>query len=279
MESPPLSVTLPPQLATLPVMDDAGNAITLKTPAKRIVVLSPDLTEMLFSIGAGSQIVGVVSGSDYPAAARKIPLVGVFNRLNVETVQSLHPDLIVTWKAARFSPQLKTLSVPIYVSYPEKISDIPRAMRRLGCLTGKSVQAEREANYFEKTVQFLSSQVSTQKKVSVFYQVWPKPLITLSAKSWVNEMISVCGGQNSFASLKGAAPFINGEAVVSKNPDVILGNHLEYWKTFHNMKAVSRRHVFETNPDWIERAGPRVLKGMEMICSAFDKVRQNENDR
>src|SRR5688500_7538240 len=93
--------------ASCEVTDDVGHKIQLAKAARRIISLAPDLTESLFAVGAGEAIVGVVSGSDYPLAAKKIPIIASYNSLNTEAILTLRPDLIVAWADGTSPAQLQ----------------------------------------------------------------------------------------------------------------------------------------------------------------------------
>jgi iron complex transport system substrate-binding protein len=177
--------------ASCTVLDDKGNKIILVHPAQHVISLAPDLTEILFAIGAKDQIAGVIKGSDYPAAAKQLPIVASYNSVNLEKILMHHADLIIVWGEGQFVQTLKKLSIPIYVSDPKKITDIPNTMQRLGCLTGKEKNAGKAIQEFNEQYQKLEKTYSSQKKLSVFYQVWQQPLITVSKQSWINDVITM----------------------------------------------------------------------------------------
>lgn len=255
------------------VVDDNGRVVSLPHDAKRIVSLSPDLTEILFSIGAGQALVGVVSGCDFPSQAKKIPIVASYNKLDAEAILALHPDIIVSWTDASFSKQLSELHIPVYFSHPKKISDIAHTMEQLGKLVGNEKQANLAAQSFLHHYQELQQKYKNKSTLSVFYQVWSKPLITITDQSWINEVIKACGGKNIFSHLKGAAPEVNIEAVFAANPDVILGSDTKSWKDWSQLAAVQSHQVLSINTDLVERAGPRILDGVENVCRELDRVR------
>lgn len=255
------------------VVDDEGHVLKLLKPANHIVSLSPDLTEILFAVGAGNNIVGVMQGSDYPATAKQLPIVANYMSINVETILSLHPDLIVVWKDVPFLQQLKQLHVPIYVSHPVVVEDIPKTMRHLGRLTGNQAVADTQANQFLKKYHAIKMRYQSQTKIRVFYQVWSKPLLTVTQRSWLNDVINLCGGKNIFANLRGISPAVSEEAVVLSDPDVILGADTDVWKRFSTMTAVERKHIIAMDTSLIERAGPRILVGAEQLCRVIDEVR------
>lgn len=261
------------------VIDDKGHKIKLQQPAKRIISLAPDLTENLFALGAGNRIVGVMRGSDYPPAAKKIPIVANYDSVDSESLLALHPDLIVAWADVRFIPQLKKLNIPVYLSHPEHVNDVPNTLRRLACLTDTQKTAEVVAAEYEQRYQKIQKKYADKKTLTVFYQIWSNPLITITKKSWISEVISLCGGKNIFAELKGIAPEVDTEAVLQANPDVIIGtegsaNWKQHWLAWKKqLSAVKNQDLFSVNPDIIERATPRLLEGTEELCIAMDGVR------
>jgi iron complex transport system substrate-binding protein len=264
------------------VIDDTGHALQLKQPAKRIITLAPDVTEMVFAIGAGASVVGVASSSDYPPETKKIPVVASYNHWDSEALLKLHPDLIIA-EAGLYSKSqfqlLRYFGIPVFLSAPHDLMDIPRTLSKLGCLTGTEHIADRQAADFSKQVTALRQRYAHKKTVSVFFEVWSHPLITVNKKSWINQIITDCGGKNIFADASNIAPEVSLEAVVQANPDVIITttNPDKTWYTWSRLAAVANHHVFFVNPDWVERAGPRLLEGAKMICQAADEAR-NQSD-
>lgn len=262
------------------VIDDTGTKIHLAKPATRIISLAPDITETLFAMGANKQIVGVINGSDYPPLAKKIRRVGAYNGIDLESIVALHPDLIVTWQYT-FSRQLaalQRLGIPVYVTHSQEIADIPRTMRSLGCLTGKKIQADEVANKFLQRLLMLRKQYADRRPVNVFYQIGSYSLITINQQSWINQVIKLCGGKNLFAAAKTLAPEVSWEAVVTANPDVIVSDVAGVqwkvrWQAWSQVAAVKNNLLFSINPDWIDRAGPRLIKGAELMCQYLEKAR------
>ena len=265
------------------VIDDAGHVVHLNHPAKRIISLAPDLTELLFAAGAGPSIVGVMQGSDYPAAAKKIPLVASYNRLNSEAVLALHPDLVVAWaggSSAAQLQQLKTMGIPVFLSHQHDLTDIPKTLQKLGCLAGTETTANRAAADFLQRYQDLQHRYSHLKTIAVFYEMWPHPLITVNKDSWINQIIVLCGGENIFASARGVAPQVSMEAVLATNPTVIISTATtadweEIWQTWPQLSAVKNQFIYPIAPDWLERAGPRLLNGAAAVCADIDHARHH----
>jgi len=258
------------------VIDDSGNTISLSKPAIRVISLAPNITETLFAIGGGDKLVGVIRGSDYPAAALAVPQVGSYLGLDVEKIISLHPDLIVTWGNA-FSRQLailKKMGVPIYQSTPHELQDVPRLMRHLGELLGMSPQAEKVANDFAKRLRLLQQRHHPQTPVTVFYQIGAYSLITINRDSWINQIITLCGGKNSYADAHTIAPEVSWESVVVVNPQVIINDSTDIawkrsWQAWPMIAAVKNHRLYTVNPDLVERLGPRTLEGVVQVCNAI----------
>jgi iron complex transport system substrate-binding protein len=260
--------------ATCTVIDDAGNTIELAQPAHRIISLAPDITETLFAIGASHGVVGVVSGSDYPADAKRLLRVGSYRGIDVEKILTLKPDLIITW-GSNFTPALslfKRRHIPVYISNPRLLEDVPRTIRRLGCLTATQPKAEAVADEFTAMVTALRRRFQTQQPVSVFFQVGNHPLMTINGHSWISQVIELCGGRNLFRDAKLPAPVISLESVVMANPAVIVSDSqseqwAQQWRQFPQLAAVRSDKLIQIHPDLIDRAGPRLASGAAQICT------------
>jgi ABC-type Fe3+-hydroxamate transport system substrate-binding protein len=233
----------------------------------------PDLTEILFSVNAGKNIVGVSQGSDYPESAKRIKVIATYNSLDNEALLALHPDLIVSWTDVNYAARLKKLHVPVYFSHQSKISDIPVTMSRLACLSGNQKYAEKVTQSFLQRLQILKNYFAAKKRVTIFYQIWSKPLITITKNSWINEVLVLCGGKNVFEDLNGVAPQVSLESVILADPDMIIGSDTKNWQKWSQTTSVRHPHLFSLNTDLIERAGPRILEGAESMCHILDKVR------
>ncbi len=254
------------------VTDDAGQRISLSQPAKRVIVLTPDLVENMFAIGAGKRVIGVISGSDYPDAANKIAKVGSYSGIDLERIVTMHPDLIVTWKYAfqRQVTALRQFGIPVYVSAPKKLADVPLLMRKLGCLTGENKTAESAARQFENDIKKLSV-TANNKPASVFFQIDRRALFTINKDSWISQVLELCGGKNIFADARTVSLEVSREAILAANPDVIMhgdqdDDWKQSWQPWREVKAVSQKNMFTLNPDWIARAGPRLTLGAKQVC-------------
>ena len=272
----------------LTVIDDTGATVTLAAPAQRIVSLAPHVTELLFAAAGGARIVGAVSYSDYPPQATSIPRVGDNKSLDLERIVAMKPDLIVVWRhgdALRQIDRLRELHVPLFFSEPHRLDDIPVTIDKLGILLGTSAEANKASNAFRHDITNLRTRYASQPPVSVFYQVWDDPLMTLNGTHIVSEVIELCGGRNVFADLKPLVPTISTEAVLAADPEAIVtatpgatsSEHalpsLDTWRKWPSMKAVARGNLFGIDGDLINRPTPRLAVGAAALCVDLEAAR------
>lgn len=220
-----IAAAQPAWSAAITVTDDSGAVVTLNAPAHRVISLAPHTTELIYAAGGADAIVGAVNYSDYPPAARALPRVGDNQALDLEKIAALKPDLLVVWRhgnAQRQIGALRALGIPMFLSEPGHLPGIADDLRKLGTLLGTESVANRAADDFTSRIDGLRAQYAQRTTVSVFYQIWDNPLMTLGGTHMMTDVIRLCGGRNVFASLTPIAPTISTEAVIAANPDVIV---------------------------------------------------------
>lgn len=264
--------------------DDAGRTVTFARPAERIVSLAPHATEMLFAAGAGDRVVGAVEHSDYPPQAQRLPRVGRYESLDLETIVALKPDLVVAWRSGNPPHQvsrLKALGLAVFISEPRRLEDIPATLDRLGILAGTEREAGMAAAAFRTELARLQELYGGRRPVSVFYEVWNRPLMTVSGEQIISQVITLCGGRNVFADLPTLAPQVDREAVLAADPEAIVGGGmgetrpewLDEWRAWPQLRAVRRGNLFFVPPDLIQRPTPRILEGARLLCEQLDQAR------
>lgn len=269
---------------SIEVVDDTGSKVRLEKPAQRIVSLAPHVTEILFAAGAGPHIVGVVSYSDYPDEALRIPGMGSYDNLDIERILAAKPDLIVAWQSGNSTAQvarLKGLGLAIYLSEPRNIEDVPRDIERLGELAGTSRTAKQTAAMFRERHARLRRRYADRPVVSVFYQIWNQPLMTVNGEHLISQVIRLCGGQNVFSDLAVLAPVTDIEAVLAVNPEAIVAGGmnektpawLEDWNRYPSLLAAKSDNLFFIPPNLLQRNGPRILDGAERLCQSLEQAR------
>ncbi|GAB2901442.1 cobalamin-binding protein [Uliginosibacterium flavum] len=281
------------QAAPITLKDDAGHTLTLKAPAQRVISLAPSLTEMLYEAGGGDKLVGAVEYSDFPPPALKVPRIGSNQKLDLERIATLKPDLVLVWfhgNAQREIERLRALNIPMFYLEPHSIADIPDVLERIGQLTGSERVAGAAATRFKARHATLQKENAGRAPVRVFYQIAQKPLLTINDQQIISDVIRLCGGVNVFGKESALVPQLSTESVVAANPDVILtarmGGHgdgpvramdeasLAAWLKFGSLTAVKNKQLWLIPGDTISRHGPRILDGAQSVCAALDEARR-----
>ena len=239
----------------------------------RIISLAPNLTEMLYAIGAGKHVIAVSRDSDYPAAAGKLPKVSAYPRLDVERIAHFHPDLIVVWYVGHESMQLQQLAhlgIPIFYSHIQTVPDIAKTLQVLGKITGHQQQADHVAQQFLRRYTGLKRHYAKHQPFSVMLQEANQPIYVATGHSIQSQLIQLCGGRNVFGHLSGNARPVSREQVLAQNPQVIVTmtplNARQIWQRWSGLAAVEQYQLCTLPADLIARAGPRVLQGSAQLC-------------
>lgn len=261
-----------------------GN-ICLPEAAVRIVSLSPGATELLFSAGAGDRVVAVSAWSDYPAEAVDLPQVGDSNRLDLEAIVSLAPDLVVAWVDGNSRSQLERLSdlgISVFWLAPRTFDDIAAAVSDLAVLTGSPDLGNERAEAFRAEMATLNAQYVDARPVKVFYQIWDQPLMTVNRDELISKAINLCGGVNVFGELPRLVPRISREAVLEANPEAIITagsaddrQWLKAWREFPGLAAVAAGNLFLEPPDLLARPTLRMADGARHLCQTLEQARAN----
>ena len=274
-----------PAGAAITVQDDGGNTVTIDKPARRIVALAPHVTELLFAAGGGDRIVGAVSYSDFPEAAKSIARIGDNRQIDIERLIALKPDLIVLWLhggSGRQVELLKKLGIPMYHSEPHKLGDIADSVLRLGRLMGTEAVAQPAAAALSGTLATLTLRYAHRSPVRLFYQVWDQPLYTLNGEHIVSDAIRLCGGDNIFADMRVTAPVVSIEGVLQRDPEAIFGSSertardggVDLWRRYAALRAVRADNLFTLDGNLLNRAGPRMIEGTKVLCEKIELARQ-----
>jgi iron complex transport system substrate-binding protein len=266
-------------------IDARGATVELAQPAKRIVSLAPHATEMLFAAGAGDRLVGVLAPADWPPEASHIPRVGTAAGIDLERILALRPDLAVVWPylAPAQIERLRAMSIPIFVSDPRTPAAIADELERLGALAGTPEAAARAAASFRARLAALDSRERGVAKLTVFYEIWNRPLYTVGGRHLITAAMALCGGENVFGALSAPAPAVSVEEVLAARPEAIVAgtdravrpDWLDEWKRWKSLPAVATDNLFVVDANLLHRAGPRFAAGVEQLCGALDRARRN----
>jgi iron complex transport system substrate-binding protein len=240
----------------------------------------------MFTIGAGEQLVGVSAWSDYPPQVLDLPVVGDAFTVDQEQLLLLNPDLLLVWESgtpAHTIDELRKVGYRVESIRTRGLSDISTAMIRLGELTGRLSEAEAAAADFSTALRELRESQAGNPPITVFYQVSARPLYTINREHYVSELIDICGGRNIFDDLNDLAPAISVEAVVDRDPEVMLASTdagddgFAEWRRWPAMSANMYGNLFLLPADEIARATPRLIVAGGALCLALQQARFNRN--
>ena len=284
-----LAVTLPLMLGSRTSLGESKPQPKVPLQAKRVITLSPHLTEIVDAAGGTSQLVSVSAFSNYPESVKKLPITSDARSIDLEKMKQLKPDLIIYWRGGTPETQIESIqkifahSAQIIFVEPKKLNDIATDIEKLGQLFGTSALAQKNAASFRSEVAQLKKKYhnAQKRKVRVFYQVWAQPLMTLNHDHLISDIIELCGGAQLFAKEKLLVPTVSKEAVVKANPEIIftavdakqMKTDWTMWQSIPQLAATQKKAFIEIDADTISRPSQRVLSGALKICSEIDKIR------
>ena len=284
--APSLGPTDIPATATpsgITLTDGMRRTVALAAPARRVVSLAPSLTEGLFAVGAGAQVVGRDDYSDYPEQAKSIISIGsTYQTLNTEAILALKPDLVVA--AGINTPEqvkaLQDLGVTVYFfANPSDFSGMYEDLKTMGQLTGHENEAAALVKSLRVRVDAVTEKVATvTQKPKVFYEIdssngTDKPW-TSGPHTFMDAMITQAGGVNIGGVLTDPFAQMSLEEIVKQNPDIIILGDTAYGVTpesvaqrqgWGDLAAVKNKAIFPFDDNLASRPGPRLVDGLEAL--------------
>jgi iron complex transport system substrate-binding protein len=280
-------VAAPPPPASRSVTDDSGRTLNVPAPPLRIVSLAPGATEMLFAAGAGPQVVATVEYSDVPADTKRVPRIGDAVSIDLERVVRIHPDVVVAWPSGGNPAQrekIARLGIPVYAQDTPRLADLAGSLRRLGVLAGTEAPAEAAARGIEARLAALErtygAAIRGGKPPAVLLEIWNRPVYTVGGRQLMSDALTHCGVRNVFADLLEPGPAVDVEAVIARDPDIIVAagppgesaGWLADWQRFGTLSAVRHHRLIAFEDQALSRLGPSVLDATEALCRAIARL-------
>jgi iron complex transport system substrate-binding protein len=248
--------------------------------AERYVSLAPSTTEILFALGLSDEIVGVSSYCNYPLEARAKVKTGDFSHPNIEKIVSLKPDYIFCTglEQAPVIRELKRLNFNVYVSDPSSIEGLLVSIEEIGNITNRRSEAKALIKKMRDDINEVNSKaklIPPEKKIKVFIEIWHEPLMTAGNGSFVDELITLAGGNNIAHEIKRPYSSFSAEKVVGLNPGCIIMAYMDRESPlrlvsgrfgWNNIDAVKNKRIYnDIDPDILLRPGPRITEGLKEI--------------
>lgn len=249
--------------------------LVLSSPALaalRVVSLAPSLSEIVVELDSADLLVGVLDAGERPAAIADVPSVGRYGQLDMERLLSLKPDLLLLWPASVGAGQrdlLKRLNIPTFVAEPHTMTQLAAQIEAIAEQIGRPERGAKRAAELREQLDDLRQRYRRDVPLRVFYQVWDKPLYTVGGGQIISDALEVCGARNVFADLDLPAPQVSIEAVLQRDPEVIVAGdqaQLEAWTAWPQVAAVRQGRLLLVADKGLERPSGQMISATAKLC-------------
>ncbi len=273
------------------VKDDFGYEVVINKTPERIVSLAPSNTEILFALGLGNKIVGVTDYCNYPEEAKKKQKVGGYSTVNIERVLALNPDLVVAayGNGKETIDILREYGLTVIALNPKNLSDVMRDIELLGKVTGAEENATRLVDMMEHRIDEVKRNASNfSLRPKVAHVLWHDPIWVSGKNTFIDELISIAGGENAFGDLEGWK-IVSIEDFLARNPDIIVvnsgtgmggGKDILYDWTIRELKdveAVKEGRVYLIDSDIISRPSYRLVYALEELSEIISEFSSSKS--
>lgn len=244
----------------------------LASAVERVVSLAPSLSEIVVELGSADLLVGVLDAGDRPAELKDLPSVGRYGQLDMERLLSLQPDLLLLWPGSvgpAQRDQLKRLNIPTHVADPHNLEQLTAQIEAIATQLGRPERGVSLAGELRQHLASLRQRYRRDEPLRVFYQVWDRPLYTVGGGQIISDALDVCGASNVFADLTLPAPQVSVEAVLQRNPEVILASdqaQLDAWKAWPQVVAVAQGQLRLVTDKGLERPSGQMIAATAKLC-------------
>ncbi len=262
------------------VTDQAGREVEVPAKSERVLSLAPSITEIVYSLDAGNLLVGATQYSDYPEAAKALPRVGSYVRLDLERVVSLQPDLCIGIRDGNpkhLVDKIEGMGIPVYVIDPRNLGGIMEAISGIGTVLGVEDNAALLLKGMQNRISKVQEQVGAASgQPRVFFQVDAAPIITAGTETFTHELITLAGGVNLGAG-KVPYPRLSWEQALAKRPEVVVitsmaGGHSpeslkKQWQRWQHLPAVKAGRIHVVDANLFDRPTARLVQGLELLLT------------
>ena len=274
------STSSPANSNTRTITDDAGRAIGFPAHVDRVISLAPNLTEIVFAIGAGQTLVGRTRYCDFPAEAKRVEEVGDTLHPSLEKIIALKPQVVLVSTASQlevFTEQLKAHNIIVFVTDPHDLEGVFNSILKVGDILGEKERATKLVEQLRKRVELVEEAVKPLPRVRTFYQLSAEPLYTAGKESFATDLMKRAGADSVTADVPGAWPKYSAESALAAKPDAIIlptggsmgeGNS-NVAEALKKSPAVQLGRVYKINDDHLVRPGPRAVDGLEEMARAL----------
>lgn len=265
---------------TRTLTDDAGRQVSLPARVTRAISLAPNLTEVVFAIGAGDKLVGRTSYCDYPPEAKAVAEVGDTRTPAIEKIIGLRPQVVLVSTASQlevFTQQLQSQNIAVFVTDPHDLEGVFRSIAQVGEILGQKEQADQLVKKLRDRTNAVEQAVKGKQPVRAFYQVSGEPLYTAGRDSFVTDLMRRAGAASVTADVPGAWPKYSNESALAAKPEAIIlptggsmgAANSDVTAALRQSPAALQGRVYKINDDYLARPGPRAIDGLEAMAKAL----------
>jgi iron complex transport system substrate-binding protein len=260
--------------------DDLGRTVSLPAKVDRVVSLAPNLTEIVFAVGGGAQLVGRTSYCDFPPEAKSVPEVGDTTHPSLEALVAVKPQVVLVSTASQlevFTQQLQNQNIAVFVTAPHDLEGVFRTIEQVGDILGKRDQASTLLQTLRQRTSAVEQAVKDKPPVRVFFQLSAEPLYTAGHDSFVTDLMRRAGAASVTAELPGEWPKYSSESALATKPEAIIlstggsmgAANSTVNEALRQSPAVQQGRVYKINDDHLVRPGPRAVEGLEEMARAL----------
>jgi ABC-type Fe3+-hydroxamate transport system substrate-binding protein len=268
-----------PCFASRTLTDEMGRTVVVPDHPHRVICLMPSVTDTVYALGGGDDVVGISDYTKYPVAALTKPSVGDLIKPSIETILSLHPDLVIGVQPKgpmEVTVQLERAGIPIFLVSPHGIAGILHSVDTIGLALNRAQQADALVHSLEQRMDAVKARTKDQPAPRVFMPVWYDPITTIGKNAFITEIIEAAGGRSVTDDLPTEWPQISMEVVLGRAPDALLlvrGGKmtlavLQDRPGWSSMAAVRAKRVYYVD-DRINYPSPLAIDALEDLAKEF----------
>jgi ABC-type Fe3+-hydroxamate transport system substrate-binding protein len=268
-----------PCFATRTVNDELGRTVEVSNHPHRVACLIPSVVDIVYSLGAGADVVAISDFTKYPNEALQKPSIGLPINPSIETIVALHPDLVLgsgDLNTLEFAGQLERLGIPVFMVDPHGIEGIYASILSIGRALNREPDAKALVARLRTRVDKVKARVSGKPRVRVFMAIWYDPVMTIGKRAFISELIEAAGGCSVTDDIAQEWPEVSIEAVVSRQPDALLfasgsgimPEELKARPGWEDLKAVREGRIYYVD-DRVQYPSPIAFDALEDLAKQF----------
>jgi ABC-type Fe3+-hydroxamate transport system substrate-binding protein len=261
------------------VTDESGRAVTIPEHPHRVVCLMPSIVNDVYALGAGADVIAVTDYVKYPAEARTKQSVGLPQTPSIETIVSLHPDLVLgdgVMSRMETMERLKKLGIPVFMVAPHGIEGIYRSIASIGQALNRDQAARELIGKLRTREAAVRQRANGKPRISILMPLWYDPVTTIGKQAFITEIIEIAGGHSVTSDLAQEWPQVSLEAVLARKPEALLlvrGSRMSAEQIltrpgWSNLPAIRNKRIYYVD-DRIEIPGPVAFDALEELARQF----------